>query len=54
MCSFGLFAQSPDVRGVVYDSESGVPIAGVQVSISGTKYQALTDAEVFSTSRQFR
>ncbi|MEN9511210.1 MAG: hypothetical protein RLZZ370_1029 [Bacteroidota bacterium] len=42
-----LQAQNPDVRGVVYDSESGVPIQGVQVSLKGTNYIALTDAEGF-------
>ena len=47
LSSFGLMAQNPDVRGVVYDSESGVPLPGVQVGLTGTKYQALTDAEGF-------
>lgn len=40
-------AQTNDVRGVVFDSESGAPITGVQVNLLNSKYTGLTDGDGF-------
>jgi TonB-dependent starch-binding outer membrane protein SusC len=44
LCSFG-FAQTYDVAGVVKESATGLPIAGVNILIKNTKTTALTDVD---------
>jgi TonB-dependent starch-binding outer membrane protein SusC len=44
LCSFG-FAQSYDVGGVVKESATGLPIAGVNILIKNTKTVAVTDTD---------